>query len=129
MRRVLPLCIAAILICACSKIDKEWLAWNGEKEIPYSGGTVIWRPGKKSVRTFPVINALYFNLYNYDGECISSEKVQDVRGDWYEITTAMNTLSILFSANETGYLRELQISFEDGITRGGHTIAVVQNCK
>ena len=129
MKRILPFFIFILCIVGCSKSDKNWIVWSGDKEVPNKGGTVIWKPLKNDVRLIPTINTSFVSYYNSDEKCVKTEELQGTHGDWYDIVTSVNSISISFSENDTGYQREMQISFEDGVVRGGHSISIKQEFK
>lgn len=129
MKRLLPFFIIILCIVGCSKSDKNWITWSGGKEIPGNGGTVIWKPLKDDVRLFPTINTSFVSYYNSDEELVKTEELQGAHGDWYDIVTSENSISVSLSENVTGYQRVMQISFEDGVVKGGHSISIKQEFK
>lgn len=129
MKRLLPFFIIILCMVGCSKSDKNWITWSGGKEIPKNGGTVIWKPLKDDVRLFPTINTSFVSYYNSDEKLVKTEELQDAHGDWYDIVTSENSISVSLSENVTGYQRVMQISFEDGVIKGGHSISIKQEFK
>lgn len=129
MKRALLLFPVFIGFCSCSKIDRDCIIWNGDKEIPNCGGTVVWMPVNENVRLTPQIIAVSLSYYNSEGGCINTVKFQDTQGDCYYIKTDINTVSIHLSANDFDYNRELQVGFEDGVTKGGHAISIIQGTR
>ena len=126
MKRILSLFLVIIGLFGCLKVDRGYIAWTGEKEIPKSGGTVVWKPIKSDVRVIPEINSVILSLYDSEGNLIEMEQSQNTSGDCYEIKTSINKISFYMSANDSGYMREIQLAFKDG-SRCGNYIMIQQD--
>lgn len=129
MKKFLLIALALIGLLSCQKVDKVPYVWQGQKEISAEGGTVEWTPSKEDVLVEPTIVAVYTLLYDSEEKEAQTTKIgnpgQTVVGEWFKIEAKRNSVAITFLPNNTGYSREVQVGFEDGLP-GGHSIIIIQ---
>lgn len=129
----------AICLCSCGRGCKT-RNWQGGKEIPAEGGTVVWRPTLDvNVQVIPNIRALgcgfYDSNYNWisfaqldaDSVKIKGEGYEKITGEWFEVFASTNVVIVSFSANDTSSNeRVLDAFISDGEYELGPDVRVSQ---